>query len=181
MNARVGVRLRTIRVLWFPLFSSNFVFLALIAFGPHAQHPDPAVRLYPPIFGALAAGIALLAVALPARAFAGSLRAMKVRVEEDAGEALGGFRQAALVRRRIADPDQTLLDALMRFQSAFLVGMALSEGVSLFGLVLAFVGLPAADWAGFFVVGVGLMLSKFPRLATVVRALERTSGASLML
>ena len=178
---RVAARLRAARLLWAAILSSNLFVLAVIALGARALHPDPAVRLYPPIFGALAAAIAVVAVALPARGFAVALRAMKVRVEEDAGEGLGGFRQAALVRRRVADPEQTLVDALTRFQTALVLGMALAEAISLLGFVLAFFGLPVAQWVGFFVVGGGLMLSKFPRVATVVRGIERATGASLTL
>ena len=81
--------------------------------------------------------------------------------------------------RVIADPDDAAARALVLFQPAFLVGMALAESIALFGAMIGMMG-------GQHVRGRGLL----PRVAradrdevpappgeTVVRALEQAKNA----
>ena len=174
-------RMKTIRTLWFALLPSNFIFVAVIANGVGAKNADPQVHAMVPLFGALAAGTAVLSFFLPARAFATALRAAKIQVSDEPGEAPGGFRQAALVQKIVARPTEVLVDALARWQPAFLMGMALAESISLLGLVLGYLGAPPLAYLPFVGAGLTIMLVKYPRLDAVTTAIERASGAKLKL
>lgn len=170
--------MQTVRVLWFALLPSNFVFAALLTNGFAARQRTPDVGAMSAVFGALALGIAVLAFVLPARLFAKAIAAMRIDVAEEAGETPGGFRQAAVVTRRIAHPTEALLAALARWQPAFIVGMALAESISLFGFVLGFLGAPPTTYFAFIATGLTIMLLKFPQIGTVKSAVERASGAT---
>ncbi len=181
MDARVAKGMRTIRTLWFALLPSNLIFVALLANGFGAKAASSQAHAMAPMLGALAAGIAVLSFFLPARIFAIALRSAKIAVSEEAGEGLGGFRQATLAQKTVARPTETVLDALARWRPTFLIGMALAESISLFGLMVGFLGAPALVYLPFIAAGLAIMLVKYPRLETVTSAIERASGAKLKL
>lgn len=170
-------RLRTVRILWGALTSTNAIYLLVIA--SHFRWPDAIPEHLPILLGALAFGLAIASVVLPARGFDMSLRTMKVEMIDMPGEVVGGFRESAPITRVIAEPDRVLENALTRFQTPFLLGMALAESISLFGFMLGFMHASAMVYAPFFAVGAALMLSKFPTAARIREAVERVKGASL--
>ncbi|HEY2368849.1 MAG TPA: hypothetical protein VGH87_20780 [Polyangiaceae bacterium] len=175
----MAARLQTMRILWMALFGSSVMFLFMIT--SHVVHDEHA-RMpphLPEMLGALAFGISIVSIALPARGFDMALRTMKVTFENEVGEPVGSFRESAPVEKLFASPHQTVMDAFTRFQTPFLIGMALSESICLFGFMLGFMNAPPTTYAPFFAVGLGLMAWKFPRLSTITSALERVKGAKL--
>lgn len=176
--SRPAARLRATRLLWVALCLSNPLFFVVVfAVGPQGELQASLV----PIAALLALGAAVASFVFPASWLARALRRLPVRLVDVPGEATSGFREPAPVERRIANPEQTLVDGFVRYTTSLVLGMALAESVGLWGVIFAFLGAPPWMWAPFAVVSLGIMLSKFPRISTVARALERATGAKLEL
>ena len=175
----MSARLQTLRILWMALFFSCLMFLFMLS--SHILHDEDA-RMpphLPEMLGAIAFGVAIVSIVLPARGFDIALRAMDVKFENEIGEPVGSFRESAPVEKLIAKPHDTVIAAMARFQTPFILGMALSESICLFGFLLGFMGAHPYTYAPFFAVGLGLMAWKFPRLVTITTALERVKGAKI--
>lgn len=172
-------RLKTVRILWLALVMTNAIYIGMVS--SHAAiSPDAAPPYMAEMFGALAFGIAILSIVMPARGFEAGLRNMKVELVEVPGEVVGSFRESAPLTRVIAEPERALADAFVRFQTPFILGMALAESISLFGFMLGFMRAAPIVYMPFFAAGTVLMLSKFPTEQRMVRALERVKNAKLM-
>jgi hypothetical protein len=174
----MAARLQTMRILWMALVISSLLFLFIVT-SHLVQSPDPMPPQMPEMFGALAFGIAIISIVLPARGLDMGLRSMDVTIENDVGEPIGSFREAAPVERFIAKPHDTVLAAFPRYQTPFILGMALAESINLFGFVLGFMGAPPSAYAPFFALGLALMMWKFPRLSILTSALERVKDAKI--
>jgi hypothetical protein len=175
----MAARLQVVRILWMALFVSSLMFLFMIT--SHLAHDENA-RLpphMPELLGALSFGIAMISIVLPARGFDAALRAMDVTFENEVGEPVGSFRESAPVQKLIAKPHDTVIAAFTRFQTPFLLGMALAESINLFGFTLGYMGAHPYAYAPFFALGLALMVSKYPRLVTITSALERVKGAKI--
>jgi len=161
------------------LFISSLLFLFMIT--SHLVHGEDQ-RMpphLPEMLGALALGIAIVSIVLPARAFDIALRSMDVTFENEVGEPVGSFRESAPTVKLIAKPHETVIAAFARFQQPLLMGMALAESINLFGFMLGFMGASPYAYAPFFALGLGIMVWKFPRLETITGALERVKGAKI--
>lgn len=133
----------------------------------------------PEMLGALAVGIAIISIVLPARTFDAALRSMDVTFENEVGEPIGSFRESAPRVLLIAKPHEAVLAAFTRFQQPFLMSLALAEAINLFGMMVGYYGEPPWAYAPFFALGLGLMMWRFPRLQTITSALERVKGAKI--
>jgi hypothetical protein len=175
----MAARLQTMRILWMAMIVSSLLFLFIIT--SHLVHDeDPRMPPHlPEMLGALAVGVAIISIVLPARAFDTALRAMDVTLENEMGEPVGSFRESAPSVKIIAKPHDTVLAALARFQTPLIIGLALAESINLFGFMLGFMGAHPYAYAPFFALGLGLMAWKYPRLSTITSALERVKGAKL--
>jgi hypothetical protein len=174
----MAARLQVMRILWMAMVVSSLLFLVMI----HLVHAGEDQRMpprLPEMLGALSLGIAIISVVLPARAFDAALRAMDVTFENEIGEPVGSFRESAPTTKLIAKPHDTVLAAFTRYQQPFLIGLALAEAINLFGFMTGFYGAPPYAYAPFFVLGLGLMFWRFPRLVTITSALERVKGAKI--
>lgn len=167
------------RILWVALFFSSLLLLFMIT--SHLVHDDdPRMPPHlPEMLGALALGIAIVSIVVPARTFDAALRAMDVTFENEVGEQIGSFRESAPTVKLIAKPHDTVIAAFARFQQPLLMGLALAEAINLFGFMLGFMGAHPYAYAPFFALGLGLMMWKFPRLETITTALERVKGAKI--
>src|SRR5437868_10404458 len=106
----MAARLQTVRILWMALVVSSLLFLLIIT--SHLAHsPDPMPPHLPEMLGALAFGIAILSIVLPARGLDMGLRSLDVTIENDVGEPIGSFREAAPVERFIAKPHDAVIRA----------------------------------------------------------------------
>jgi hypothetical protein len=175
----MAARLQTMRILWMGMFFSSLMFLFLIS--SHVIHDEDA-RMpphLPEMLGAIALGVAIISIVLPARGFDAALRAMDVKFENEVGEPVGSFRESAPTTKIIAKPHETVIAAFARYQTPFIIGIALAESINLFGFMLGFMGAHPYAYAPFFALGLGLMVWKFPRLVTLTSALERVKGAKI--
>jgi hypothetical protein len=173
-------RLQTVRILWAALFGSSLLFLMMVT--SHIVHDEEGHGVpphLPELLGALAVGIAIVSIVLPAKNFDAMLRTLDVKFENEVGEPIGSFRESAPTTRLIAEPHKTVLAAFARYQTPFIIGMALSESICLFGFMLGFMGAPPYAYAPFFALGLGLMVWRFPRLVTITSALERVKQAQI--
>lgn len=185
-DAPRAMNLQTPRILWGALVSSNALYFGLLLYLNTADarraglHPDPTLAL---VFAPVALGLAVASVLLPARLHAAAARAAAVETRDDLRDdplgATQGFRRPASSERVFADPAAARRAALQAFLAPFIVGMAMAESVSLFGLVLGFLGFGLAVVAPFFVVGAGLQATRYPTEAAVEGPFERAHGARL--
>ena len=79
---------------------------------------------------------------------------------------------------RFANPVEAARRAMALGQTTFILSMALSEAVSLVGLMLHMLGAPIMVSIPFFVVGTTLAAIRFPTVGRLVGDFERTHGAS---
>ena len=111
----MAARLQTVRILWGALFFSSLLFLFLIT--SHLVHDEEAQMPphFPEMLGALALGVAIISIVLPARNFDAALRNMDVKLENEVGEPVGSFRESAPTTKLIAKPHDTVIAAFSRF------------------------------------------------------------------
>jgi hypothetical protein len=154
--------LRVIRILWGALTLSTVLLVVVSVI----VQQDPRAALQPgqlPMLAVVALGAAVASFVLPARM----------------------ARQAPLKRAAIgevqpgqfAHAESAARDALLRGQTGFILSMALSEVVSMVGLVLHMLGAPLAISSPFFAAGTLLAVLHFPRLPRLVAPYERACGA----
>jgi hypothetical protein len=155
---------------------------AVVAFviTPATVPDEPMLAL---AFGVAALAVVVVSFVLPRRMLTMGLRQLELEVTESVAEQpdrFGGFyRNAAAKQRLFANPKQALARAFLAFQTPFILGLALSEAVTLFGLTLAVLGFAPPLCVPFFVVGALLVAIRFPTLAALQRAVEQAYGASL--
>ena len=154
--------MRVIRILWGALTLSTVL---LVVVSVVAQK-DPQAALQPgqlPVLAVVALGAAVASFVLPARL------ARQASLKRPAmGEGEPG---------RFAHAENAARSALARGQTGFILSMALSEVVSMVGLVLHMLGAPLAISSSFFAAGTLLAASHFPRLRRLVAPYERACGA----
>lgn len=183
MSKRVDAALQVMRILWAGLAGSVVVYdvvLVVVRKDPNRAVPEMTPHL-PEMLAVVALGIAVASFVLPRKFLADGIARLNVPVTEEPGEAIGGFRESAPVRRVVTNPEQAVVSALPVFQTPFLVGMALCEAIALFGFMLGFMGARMPVAVGFFLLSLALMAVKFPRLSSITGAIERATGASCKL
>lgn len=158
-----------IRILWGALtFSTVLVVVVSVI-----VKTDPQAALQPgqlPVLALVAVGAAVASFVLPARMAGQAIPKRPAIVEGEPGPdgpQPGRFAHAEEAARR----------ALGRSQTGFILSMALSEVVSLVGLVLHMFGAPLAISIPFFVAGTLLAAIRFPTLPRLVAPYERACGA----
>ncbi len=176
-DALIAARLRTLRTQWLVLTASNLAFAGIVTSGMLTERGGTPPHLAE-LFAAMSLGIAIVSVAFPARHLDLALRRMRVHVSEHAGEIVGSFRASVPIRRVIDEPERVVADALGTYQTPFLLGMALTEAIALFGVMLGFQGTPVWACLPFFALALAIMIAKYPSVEIVTRALERVTNAS---
>ena len=132
------------------------------------------------LFAGVSVANAVLSFVLPARTYERALAAIRVEVEPEPEAGFeGGFRQGASSSNRFANPAKALRSALGAFQTAFILSLALSESVALFGFALSRLGAPLTTAAPFFVVAWVLMGVRYPTHARAFGRFEARFGARL--
>lgn len=178
-----SARLRVVRILWGALFSSTCMFIVVLLIQQRADAlpTEPVTPLMLPVLGAVALGIAVLSVVFPRQMFHASLKLAKLEVitQVDEGEGPALFRDAAPTIRVFAKPDEARTMVFPKYQTAFILGMALSEAVALFGLVLGMQGVPLLHVLPFWVVCWALMIMRFPTPKRIFGPLEKVHDAVL--
>jgi hypothetical protein len=135
-----------------------------------------------PMLAALALTTAIMSRVLPpfVRRQAFAREQPRIEHQADPDSALALYRGAAPTRRVFADREGARLLALRVQQTTSILGLALSEAVGLFGLVLGFMGFELWQAAPFFVVSSLLIVTLFPMERRAIRALEKHFEARLV-
>lgn len=159
--------LRTMRVLWGAIFASSVGFAGVVAF-LRAQPPRGPAPVMPPVMpvalGAVALAVAVMSFVLPARFYATAVRNLASQPPDgEFGGEFGGGDVPPTVLRRLTGV----------FQTTFVLSVALSEAVSLFGVVLGILGAPWPIVAPFFAAGSLLILIRFPTHERIVEPYRR--------
>src|SRR5512141_3440963 len=106
--------------------------------------PQPLQPLLPPLFGVVSLVIAVVSFMLPAQGYKQIVQRQKPEIAEEAdqqGSDIIPYRDAPK-RRVFASPTDARRMARIAFQTPFILGMALSEAIALFGFALGFLGHP---------------------------------------
>lgn len=170
--------IRVQRILWAALVASTFMYLGVLQV---VQRPAaaPSFALFAGIAGA-AVMSAAMSVVVPDLLGAASLRRAAGGLVRTRGDfhpdAMPNPRDAGLTATVIDNPDAVIAAAMPAAQTRFILGMALSESVALFGFVLTFLGFPAAWTIGFFAASWALMAMRFPRPEAITRWIESVLG-----
>lgn len=164
--------LRTTRVLYGALVTTT-VLLAVVSFVVQPNAPQP-IQPFMEIYIAVAAvAVAVTSFILPAKTLATA--ATRTRMEiVPSGVSMEGLP----LPPRFADPAGAARRAMAAAQTSFILSLALSEAVSLFGLVLHMLGAPRFVSLPFFVAGTVLAALRFPTVSRFVAPFERAHGAS---
>jgi hypothetical protein len=168
------------RVFYAALVASTVILAALgvLLPAPPGMTPPPVL---PVAFGVLALFVAGMSFVLPSRMLdlAVGARPPEVSVELDAAEA-AGFRAPAPGRRVVRVTDAVVRSYLPALQTRLVLGLALSESISLFGFVLVRLGADLRLAAPFFALGTLLALVRAPSKAPLLSAIARVSGAEVV-
>ena len=170
--------LQTARIMWGALSATPIVF-AIVLVVARPRDLVPEVPEMPFIFGGVALLVAAVSWILPRHQLDLAIRnlALEQRTEVSKEETL--FRDAAPTYQVFVEPFSSAFRKIaMAYQTAFILGMAMSEAVVLFGLVIGFLGFDPIWAAPFFAVGWISMLVRFPRTAPVKRRIEALHGAT---
>lgn len=172
--------LLTMRILWFALLAACFLYV-VIAYvflkTPPALQPNP---MMPPVFGFVSLTIAVTSFLLPRWLYQQAARAVDVKTEEEVAPSAfpERYRDAMPKRVMFSDPKAAMGKAFACFMTPFILSLALSEAIALFGFVLAQIGNPRPFTAPFFVAGAILIAIRFPTQSAILGMFERARGAS---
>jgi hypothetical protein len=172
--------LNTVRILWFALLMAIFLHMG-IAYGvlpkKVAVAPDP---IMPWALGGVAVLVAVMSFLVPRMTYQQAAKAADVKIAEEVASTAfpNRYREALPKRAVFAEPDAAVAKAYACFQAPFIMSIALSEAVALFGLVLAQLGFDMAVSLPFFLTGAALILNRFPQEPKVLAMFEQARGAS---
>lgn len=173
--------LMTLRILWFALFASIFLYMG-IAYGVFTGKPTASpAPIIPPTFGLVSIVLAATSFILPRHSYRPMAKAAKVKIEEEVASNSvfpDRYREALPKQRVFAEPREALDKAFAVFMTPFIVSLALSEAIALFGFVVAQLGFGMMSSLPFFVAGAVLIAIRFPRQETVMARFEKAQSAS---
>ena len=168
------------RILFVALCTSTIVLLVVVfTAAPPDSGPQSPTLL--PMLAVVSLAVLVMSFILPARQQAVGLAGSKLAVTEEpdpgASEVIP-YRDAPK-RQVFADPKQALKRAFGLYVPRFILEMALSEAVAVFGFVLGFLGYPPVMFLPFFGLSWLAMAARFPTPGKVIGPLERAFGARL--
>lgn len=172
--------LNTARILWFALLMATFLYMG-IAYGVLPKKvtvaPDP---MMPGLFGGIAVVVAVMSFLVPRMTYQQAAKAADVKIEEEvvSNAFPKRYREAMPKRAVFAEPGEAIAKAYACFQAPFILSIALSEAIALFGLVLAQLGFDMAVSLPFFLAGAALIVNRFPQEPKVLAMFEQARGAS---
>lgn len=162
------------RIMWGAMFASTVMFLVVLLVVKPQQTPDNALLLG---LGAVALITAALSFAIPRNLHIQALARTKLEISEEPDESGMPMPGNPRTRRVFANPKQAATRAIMLWQTPFILSLALSESVSIYGFVLGFVGFPLPVVLPFFVVSWLLFAVRFPTESKVLNPLIRVKRA----
>lgn len=165
------------RVLWIAMILSVLMFLVILQVVP--LPPAPLNPVMAPALALVAVLVAGASFVMPRLVLRQALAKAELRVIDEADPgAFGSFYREAAPRRRIfADRGAAVRAALAAYQTSFILSVALSEAVALFGFVLAFQGFAPVAWAPLYAAGLILIAIRFPTARRMLGPLEQAYNA----
>lgn len=161
--------------MWAAITFSQLLFVAVAHWvAPEQQEPEPQTLLVLVFFALSTAWASLVLPTVIFRAVVSKVHIERHDVEDPA--ALPGFGKTVAVAK---DPAAARAALLAPYTSRVILGCALSESVSLVGLLLKFLGF---DWlyaAPLFAVGITLTVMQAPSLARMTKEAEAALGFRL--
>jgi hypothetical protein len=173
--------LATLRIIWGSLLAAIGLYVLVLVSGIAATPAAPqGMSLVLPL-AAVALTCAGASVLVPRIVYRQAVSKIQLKiVEEPAPDAFATqYRQAAPTRKVFADPDAARRTAMICFQQPFILSIALSESVALFGLTLGILGYGMNTAAPFFAAGFCLVAARFPTEERVFGPFEASLGATL--
>lgn len=173
------MQLQTPRVLWFALLMSNAMYavVGMLAAPTDGSTIDPTLLVALGVV-ALGNGVGAFIIGMKLRRTAYLKANFEVEeVPDPNAETM--FRDSPPMIRQFAKPD-TIPKRLMPLAfTPFILELALSESVAIFGLVAALLGADVLTWLPFIFTGATLIAVRFPTEARWLRALERIYDARM--
>lgn len=164
----------TARVLWGGIVSSVGVFFVVLHVAEHPNEPqNPAMF---PLFGIAALSAAVASFLVPPRIHAETARTAGLETREAPNTTIPGA--ASGTKRVFVDPDKARAAAWRLFNSPFILSLALSEAVALFGFAVGFTGFGEERALPFFAVALVLLGLRFPGANAAEKMLEKSLGAT---
>ena len=162
--------LRTVRTLWGALLASTCLLTVLsVVLDNHHVVAPPTFAV---VFSVCAMATAVASFVIPARAAAQTVK--QGEVELAPGRAVPGSTQPIPT---FADPRGAARTAFGRAFIPFMLSVALSEAVCLFGFALHMTGGPVQVSGSLALFGVALVAARFPTAKNMVARFERAHGA----
>ncbi len=171
----VAARLMVPRILWLSMLTSIVFYGGILFSGAVPPPPEtPAIPL--PMLLAIALSCAVASFLVPVFLHRSALAKVEFEVDElPLQEAPTGYRTAGTSYRRLSP---SVYDSAMRLYSApFIVSLALSEAVALFGFIGAYTGQPIPYCLPFLGVGALLIAVRFPTWRAALAPIEKQTSA----
>lgn len=177
------LRMRTILILWTALLLSIGIYAAIliIPLMPLPQTPQNPIMLY--AIAPVALIVAVVSFILPAQmyrqaALRNAPKTIEQSIQDDSFSAAYRNAPPTQTKKYFADTKAAQQSAFAVFMTPFILRLALSESIALFGFTLGFLGFPALHVAPFFILSVILFILRFPTQNAVFRPFEEAHQAS---
>lgn len=170
----------TLRLLWFALLAAAFLYLG-VAVGVLSKNAAPAaIPIMPPVLGGVSFMIAIISFVLPPFIYAQVAKMGELEIKDEVVPSAfpERYREAMPKRQIFADPQAAMNKAYACFMTPFILSLALSEAIALFGLVLVVLGFGVFMALPFFLFGAGLIAVRFPTQTKVLAQFEKVRGAA---
>lgn len=170
----------TLRILWFALLASVFLYLGIAIAVLSKVAMKPQIPFMPFVLGGLSLVIAVLSFVLPPVIYAQVAKAVEIDVKDEVVPSAfpSRYREALPKRQIFSDPQAATNKAFALFMTPFILSLALSEAIALFGLILVQMGFGVLTGLPFFFVGAVLIALRFPTEAKVRDMFEKARGAA---
>lgn len=172
--------LMTLRILWFALLMSTFLYMG-ISYGVLPKRAaTPQIPIMPMVLGSLSLVLMGMSFLLPRMTYQQAAKAADVKIEEEVAPNAfpDRYREAMPKRTVFTEPDAAMGKAFACFQAPFILSLALSEAIAIFGFVLAQLGFEMMASLPFFLVGAALIAIRFPQQANILAMFEQARGAA---
>ena len=169
--------MQQVRVLWAGLMGSVTMFGVICFILPQQHGAAPPVMLIG--IGVSAVFEAVFSFVLPAQGLKTGFRQLELETVERpaAADESSMFGGAPRMEKVIKHPGKAFKAGLMRYQTALILGAALSEAVAINGLVLHQLGFEPKEFLPFIAAGFVLIAIRYPREERIIALVEGATRA----
>jgi hypothetical protein len=170
----------TLRILWFALLASVFLYLGIAIVVLSKVAVKPQIPFMPFVLSGLSLVVAVVSFVLPPITYAQAAKTVEIDVQDEVAPSAfpSRYREAMPKRQVFSDPQAATSKAFALFMTPFILSLALSEAIALFGLVLVQMGFGVLTGLPFFFAGAVLIAVRFPTESKVLDMFEKARGAS---